>query len=55
MTMTTTSTEVRDYVRLTLVEGDLFDSGADILVVPCSTGGTASAQIRKGLSRLGVE
>jgi hypothetical protein len=40
--------------RTTLVLGDLFDSGGDFLVVPCSTGGSLSATFRIRLDGMQV-
>ena len=34
--------------------GDLFESTADILVIPCSTAGTMSAPFRNGFAKLGI-
>jgi hypothetical protein len=40
--------------RIALVFGDMFDGAADNLVVPCSTTGNMTAQIRSHLHQIGV-
>ena len=37
-----------------LIFGDLFETPADTLVIPCSTGGTMSSPFVRGLERLGI-
>lgn len=40
--------------QVEVVRGDLFDSNADILVVPCSTSGGMTSAVKKRLQELGV-
>lgn len=40
--------------QVEVVRGDLFDSNADILVVPCSTSGGVTTAVQRRLQKLGV-